>query len=92
MAIGTAMSDESPIYYGVPQVSLFGPILSCMYTNPLEDIVFHHGLQYVMYADDIQLHITCNGDQVLICTIEECVSEIRNWMKTNMLAMNDRKA
>ena len=40
---------------------------------PLEDIIFHHGLQYVMYADDMQLYITCNGDQVPTGTIKECI-------------------
>ena len=45
----------------------------------------------LMYADDIQLYVTCDGDQVPTGTIEECVIEICNWMRTNMLALNDRK-
>ena len=89
VVVWTAMSDKRPIYCGIPQGSLFGPVLIRMYTMPLEDIIFHHGLQYVMYADDIQLCITCDGDQVATCTIEECASEIRNWMRTNMLALKD---
>ena len=56
---------------------------------PLEGTIFHHGLQYVMYADDIHLYITCDVDQVPIGTIEECIGEIRNLMRTNMLALND---
>ena len=51
----------------------------------------HHGLQYVMYADDILRHITRDGDQVPTGTFEECAVEIRNWMWINMLALNDRK-
>ena len=58
---------------------------------PLEDIIFHHGLQYMMYADDIQLYITCDGDQVSTGTIEEYVGDIHNWMLTNMLVFNERK-
>ena len=61
-----------------------------MYAMPLEDIIFHHGLQQVMYADGIQLYVTCDGDQVPTGTIEECVGEIRHWMGTSMLALNDR--
>ena len=57
---------------------------------PLEDIIFHHGLQYVMYADDMQLYITCSGDQVPTGTIKECVGEICNWMRANIVALNDR--
>ena len=68
-----------------------GPALFCINTMPLEDIIFNHGLQYVMYADDIQLNITCSGDQVPAGTIEECLGEIRHWMGTNTLASSDRQ-
>ena len=69
---------------------MLGPVLFCMYTMPLQDIIFHHGWQYMMYADDIQLYITCDGDQVPTGMIEECVGEFRNWMRTNMLALSDK--
>ena len=61
-----------------------------MYLMPVGDIFFH-GLRYMMYADLIQLYITCDGDLVLTGMIEECVGENNNWMRTNMLALNDRK-
>ena len=61
-----------------------------MYIMPLEGTIFHHGVQHAMYADDIQLYIICDGDQVPTGAIEECVGEVRNWMRTNMLALNDR--
>ena len=47
MVFGMAMSDTSPIYCGVPQGSVMGAVLFCMYTMPLEDTIFHHGLQYM---------------------------------------------
>ena len=78
VVVETAMSDTSPIYCGVPQCSVLEPALFCMHTMPLEDIIFHHGLLYVMYADDIQLYITCDGDQVPTGTVKEGVGEIRN--------------
>ena len=43
------------------------------------------------HADDIQLYVTCDGDQVPTGTIEECLGEIHNWMRTNMLALSNRK-
>ena len=91
MIVGTAMSDRRPIYFGVPQGSVLGPALFCMYAMPLEDIIYHYGLQYIVHADDIQLYITCDNDHVPTGTIEQCVGEIRNWMKTNMVALIDRK-
>ena len=43
------------------------------------------------YAYDNQLYITCDGAQVPNDTIEEYVGEIRNGMRTNMLALDERK-
>ena len=45
----------------------------------------------MIHTDDIQLYITCDGDQVPTGTIEVCVGKIRNWMMTNMWTLNDRK-
>ena len=90
VVVRTAMSDPSPIYCSVPQSSMLGPALFCMYTMPYEDGMLRHCLQYMMHADKIQLCVTFDGSQAQTCTIEECVGEIRNWMRTNMLALNDR--
>ena len=70
------MSEPSPIYNSVPQGSVLGPVSLSIYTMPLEEGILRHGLQNVMYADKIQLHVTCDGNQVQTRTIEECVGEI----------------
>ena len=90
MLVGTAMSDPRPVYCGVPQGSVLGAVLLCMYTTPLEDIVLCHGVQYMLYADDIHQYITCDCDMVLTDTIKECVTMTHNWMRTNMLTLNDK--
>ncbi|KAK6176279.1 hypothetical protein SNE40_014591 [Patella caerulea] len=69
------------------------PVLFALYMVPLEDIIIHHGLDTVIFADDTQLYIACNAktDYSVVCRIEAYVDEIREWMRENLLALNDSK-
>ena len=79
--------------FGVPQGSVLGPRIYCMYTKPVSDIIQRHGLSHHSYADDTQLYMTMdhsNNDWWDgLARIELCVSEIREWMNQNMLKLND---
>ena len=81
--------------FGVPQGSVLGPIIYCMYTKPVSDIIERHGLSHHSYADDTQLYMTMdhsNNDwRDGLARIELCVSEIREWINQNMLKLNDDK-
>ena len=91
VCVKSVLSEEQSLFCGVPQGSVLGPILFSLYVAPLEDIINNHGLDYMMYADDTQSYITCDGDQVPVATIESCLGEIRRWMRGNLLALNDGK-
>ncbi|XP_072039600.1 uncharacterized protein [Amphiura filiformis] len=53
-------SDRVHLPYGVPEGSVTGPILFTYYTHAIGNIIRNHGLQYHLYADDVQLIITFN--------------------------------
>ena len=55
--INNVKSNTKPLQCGVPQRSVLGPILYLLYTAPIGDIIQRHGLQYHLYADDIQLYL-----------------------------------
>ena len=81
--------------FGVPQGSVLGTRIYCMYTKPVSDIIQRHGLSHHSYADDTQLYMTMdhsNNDwRDGLARIELCVSEIWEWMNQNMLKLNDDK-
>ena len=75
---------------------MLGPIIYCMYTKPVSDIIQRHGLSHHSYADGTQLYMTMdhsNNDwRDGLARIELYVSEIRKWMNQNVLKLNDDKA
>ena len=95
VVIEDSVSVDQELAFGVPQGSVLGPRIYYMYTKPVSDIIQRHGLSHHSYADDTQLYMTMdhsNNDwRDGLARIELCVSEIREWMKQNMLKLNDDK-
>ena len=46
VVVDSTMSTNYVLQCGVPQGSVLGPVLYCMYTRPVCDIVARHGMQY----------------------------------------------
>ena len=92
--IGDTVSECKNLNFGVPQGSVLGPKIYCMYTKPISDIIAGHGLSHHCYADDTQLYIAIEHSANLhseLLRMEQCVADIRNWMRHNMLKLNDDK-
>ena len=95
VVIEDAVSVDQELGFGVPQGSVLGPKIYCMYTKPVSDIIQRHGLSHHYYADNRQLYMTMehsnNHWRNGLARIQLCVSEIREWMNQNMLKLNDDK-
>ena len=93
--IEDAVFGDKELCFAVPQGSVLGPKIYCMYTKPVSDIIQRHGLSHHSYADETQLYMTMdhsnNNWRDGLARIQLCVSEIREWMNQNMLKLNDDK-
>ena len=95
VVVDSTMSADYVLQCGVPQGSVLGPVLYCMYTRPVCDIVARHGMQYHCYADDIQIYATVGRDQCIaaaLLKIEACVMEVADWMVRSQLKLNKDKS
>jgi hypothetical protein len=79
---------------GVPQGSVLGPRLYCIFSKPISDICESHGMDYHCYADDTQIYIVVEPRDNLSdmwTKLTSCLSDIREWMCSNLLKLNQDK-
>ena len=87
-------STEKPLSFSVPQGSVAGPVLYNAYASTLREVVIPsinlHG-----FADDHTIKDSfkpiLEEECRVIHTLEQCTSDIKNWMDANWLHMNSAK-
>ena len=91
--INGVQSDWKHVHCGAPQGSVFGPMAFSYYSAPIKEIIKAHDLECMIYADDTQIYFCFNDNEmsVAISRIEKCIADIRSWMVTNKLKLNDNK-
>ena len=86
-------SDPAPIFFGVPQGSVVGPVLFVLCTALLSTGIEKHSVLHHLYADDSQLQKSAPPHQIpdLFLSMQKCTDNIKSWMTLNKLKLNDDK-
>jgi hypothetical protein len=91
--VNDVRSEAKSIQCGVPQGSVLGPLLFLVYMNGIRDVISKFSIQYMVYADDIQLFVpsTIEDLHISISRMEECIKAVKLWLASSMLSLNDSK-
>ena len=90
------VSDGFDLRHSVPQGSCLGPLLFSLYTSKIFDITETHLPEVNCYADDTQLYLSfrpdvTSGSDEAIPSMTNCSADIRDWMISDKLMLNDSK-
>ena len=93
VCVNGVMSAEHALPVGMPQGSYFGPFGYPKYSGPIARIAERNEVLYHQYADDTQLYVFCdiNNVESQKSKLEQCIREIKDWSTSNLLKLNDSK-
>ena len=90
--IGNVASQSLPVYYGVPQGSILGPVLFTVYINDLFKTVPKR-CQSACYVDDSKLYLKFKTNELCnaVSAVNSDLTEICKWCCYNSLLFNPDK-
>lgn len=88
------LSQFCPVFTGVPQGSVLGPLLFSLFVSPVSDLIDGYGMSHHLYADDIAIFTSfdLNGYDASLSLLQDCVFHLQDWFNANRLKLNPAKS
>jgi hypothetical protein len=85
-------SSFLPLTTGVVQGSVLGPILFSLFINDITSQIT--SCSYHLYADDVQLYISCNPNDIELCInqLNADLCRLYQWSQVNGISINSSKS
>ena len=90
VTIGSILSAAKKLLFGMPQGSILGPILFCLYITPLSKVIRNYPIGFDFHSYDIQLHVHLTHKNVahVFDRLKTCLDDVKKWLSANKLKLN----
>ena len=89
--INGTYSSFGSIKHGVPQGSVLGPLLFCIFINDLPLCISNETVTLEMFADDTTVHSSDTDITIVNQGLQKSLHEISNWCASNCMIINPIK-
>jgi hypothetical protein len=84
-------SSLKDVSFGVPQGSVLGPLLFCLFINDLPLHITCQDVKCDLFADDTSVHTTSKDIQVISDNLQQSLNEVSAWCINNSMVVHPVK-
>lgn len=89
VCIDNFTSELKPVFSGVPQGSILGPLLFNIYLNDISNI--NPTAKFIIYADDTSVFFAGNDLDLLVQDCNDTMAELEKWSESKCMRINHKK-
>ena len=86
VCVDRSISSSEPVYCGVPQGSILGPLLFIIFINDLSDNIEHASV--IVYADDTVLYVFQESKEKIENDLNQDMQKLLSYFRKNELVIN----
>jgi hypothetical protein len=89
--INGVQSSDGTVICGVPQGSVLGPLLFCIYINDLPLHISNKNISCDLFADDSSLHSHSTSISQLQSDLQDGLNDVLDWCNINKMVIHPQK-